>query len=280
MRHNALFLIAFYLPFTCIFADSNKSSIAEFSWPNKAKIAVSLAYDDALESHLDNAIPALNKYKFRGSFYLTMNALSIKTRLNNWRQAAIDGHELGNHTLYHYCSASLPNRAWVKPHQDLDDIHLNTLVNDIKLTNNYLHAIDGETIRTYTAPCADELVSGQSYYPFIEDLFVGMKTHVIQTPLNEQTSTKAFKPLRGAIWAPHSHTGEQLIAHVEKVKAAALRNKQPKVANITFHGIGGDHLSVSKTAHDELLEYLASRPDQYWVDTYRNISIYVNTYKP
>jgi len=34
---------------------------ARFAWPHGEKAAVSLAYDDAIDSHLDNAIPALRR---------------------------------------------------------------------------------------------------------------------------------------------------------------------------------------------------------------------------
>ncbi|WP_223270335.1 hypothetical protein [Colwellia sp. C1TZA3] len=39
-----------------------------FNWPNNKSATVSLAFDDALDSQLDNAIPALNKHNFKGSF--------------------------------------------------------------------------------------------------------------------------------------------------------------------------------------------------------------------
>ena len=47
------------------------------------------------------------------------------------------------------------------------------------------------------------------------------------------------------------------------------------MVNFTFHGIGGDHLSVSKEAHDELLKYLAENRGIYWTDTFINIMKYV-----
>ncbi|WP_286261122.1 polysaccharide deacetylase family protein [Thalassotalea atypica] len=271
-------LLTFCLSSTCGFANSGNVNTPYFTWPNKAKIAVSLSYDDALDSHLDNAIPSLNHFQLHGSFYLTMNANSIYSRLKEWQQAAIDGHELGNHTLYHYCSSSGTDRGWVKPHQNLNNISMEALIDDIKLTNSFLYAIDGQTLRTYTAPCADEFVDSRSYYPLVEHLFVGMKTHVLKTPIDKHTDVTSFSPLRGIVWVPNAITGEQLIAHVQKIKTIALDNDQPVVANITFHGIGGDHLSVSKHAHNQLLRYLANHSEHYWVDTYRNISIYMNQY--
>lgn len=44
--------------------------------------------------------------------------------------------------------------------------------------------------------------------------------------------------------------------------------------NLTFHGIGGDYLSVSNEAHEELLAYLAAHRKSYWTDTFINIMKY------
>src|SRR3546814_10339678 len=70
-----------------------------FHWPDGQRAAVSLAYDDALDSQLDHAIPALDRRGFRASFYLPLSADTLRTRLPEWRAAAARGHELGNHPL-------------------------------------------------------------------------------------------------------------------------------------------------------------------------------------
>ena len=127
----------------------------EFSWPNGARAAVNLAYDDALDSQLDHAIPSLNRYGFKGSFYLTLASNTVRLRLDDWRAAAASGHELGNHTLFHPCSASLPDREWVEPQHDLDHITVVEMRERILLANSMLHAIDGQAERTFTAPCGD-----------------------------------------------------------------------------------------------------------------------------
>ncbi|MBY3627222.1 polysaccharide deacetylase family protein, partial [Acinetobacter sp. CUI P1] len=88
---------------------STASANTIFSWPNGAKAAVSLAYDDALPSQLDTAIPQLNAVGLKGSFYLPLSADTIQKRLADWRAAAAQGHELGNHSLFHQCAKSLPN---------------------------------------------------------------------------------------------------------------------------------------------------------------------------
>jgi len=38
--------------------------------------------------------------------------------------------------------------------------------------------------------------------------------------------------------------------------------------NLTFHGIGGDYITTSTQAHEQLLAYLAAHRDAYWTDTF------------
>lgn len=63
-----------------------------FSWPEGIRAAVNLAYDDALNSQLDNAVPALDRYGFKGSFYLVMASAPLQTRMEEWREIARNGH--------------------------------------------------------------------------------------------------------------------------------------------------------------------------------------------
>ena len=78
-----------------------QSAPTPWVWPHQARAAVSLAYDDALNSQLDFAVPALNRHGLKASFYLTLSSDTVRTRLAAWRTVAAQGHELGNHTLFH-----------------------------------------------------------------------------------------------------------------------------------------------------------------------------------
>ena len=62
------------------------------------KAAASLTFDDGDPSHLDVAVPELNRRKLHGTFFLIANQI---TRKDEWRQILKDGHEIGNHTLDH-----------------------------------------------------------------------------------------------------------------------------------------------------------------------------------
>ena len=236
-----------------------------FEWPNGARAAVSLAYDDALDSQLDNAIPALDRHGFRASFYLTLAAPSVRQRLDEWRAAARRGHELGNHGLFHPCSAARPDRDWVAPWNDLDRMPVAALLERIRMANTVLHAIDGREERTFTTPCGDLEAGGEPYLEAIKGEFVAVKTiGGSVTP-----DMRSLDPWAVGVGGPVGASGDELIAIVE---AAADRGT---MANLTFHGIGGDHLSVSGEAHDQLLRHLAENPDRYWVDTFLNIMKYV-----
>jgi len=83
---------------------SSQLAYSQFNpaWRGK-KAAVVLTYDDALNAHLDNAIPLLDSLGLKGTFYLTAFAPGSKNRISDWRTTAANGHELGNHTLYHPC---------------------------------------------------------------------------------------------------------------------------------------------------------------------------------
>ena len=99
---------------------ASAAAAAPFAWPQGARAAVSLGYDDGLASQLDHVMPALNARGLRASFYVPINSPTLPSRQHEWKAAAAAGHELGNHSLFHGCSARGPGRDWVLPHRDLD----------------------------------------------------------------------------------------------------------------------------------------------------------------
>lgn len=235
-------------------------------WPHGARAAVSLAYDDALDSQLDKAIPVLDQYGLKATFYLQLSQPSVSRRMADWRRAALAGHELGNHSLFHQCSSSAPDRAWVQPHRDLDRISVAQIKDQVTLANTMLHAIDGRRERTFTAPCGDLKAGGQYYLPAIAAEFVAIKAG---GGSGAALSMDALDPYAVAVLAPVNLSGQQMI---DIVKLAGARGT---MVNFTFHGIGGDYLAVSAQAHGELVKFLAEHRDQYWTDTFINIMQHV-----
>ena len=241
-----------------------------FAWPHQARAAVSLAYDDALESQLDVALPALNRHGLKATFYLTLGSETVAKRMPDWRKTATQGHELGNHTLFHQCSRSAPDRSWVTADKDLDATSVAQLVAQIRVGNTLLRAIDGKHLRSFAAPCGDVNAAGKPYLKELLGDFVAMKSAFGGVV----PDMHALDPYGVGVEVASNTTGRELIALVQRAAAAGT------MVNITFHGVGGDYLAVTREAHDELLAYLASNRAIYWTDTFLRIMQYVKTQMP
>jgi beta-glucanase (GH16 family) len=237
-----------------------------FHWPGGARAAVSLAYDDALDSQLDHAIPALDQYGLKGSFYLQLSNPSVARRMGEWRAAAAHGHELGNHTLFHQCARSQPGRDFVEPRRNLDTTSVEQMQDQVLLANTMLAAIDGKTERTFTVPCGDRMAAGRDYLPAVAPAFVGVKA-LMGTGVT--ASMAGLDPAAVQVTAPVGLSGAELIALVKQAGA------QGTMVNFTFHGVGGDYLGTSDAAHRELLAFLAANRKLYWTDTFLQIMKHV-----
>jgi peptidoglycan/xylan/chitin deacetylase (PgdA/CDA1 family) len=80
---------------------------------NGFKAAITLTYDDGDPIHLDLAIPEMNERKMRGTFFLVEKWVR---REAEWRNAAEDGHEIGNHSMTH------PHATGLKPDQERAEV--------------------------------------------------------------------------------------------------------------------------------------------------------------
>lgn len=238
---------------------------AAFAWPDGQRAAVSLAYDDALASHLDTAIPALDRRGLTGSFYLTLSSDTLRTRMDDWRAAARAGHELGNHSLFHQCTASKPGREWVTPQHALETISVAQMQEQVRLASTMLQAIDGARTRTFTVPCGDTQARDGDYVAGLATDFVAIKVMGGAVVPDMHMLDAHAVPVE----APAGLDGEALVALVED---AARRGT---MVNLTFHGIGAEHLAVSREAHAFLLDHLAAHRDVYWTATFREIMTWV-----
>jgi len=237
-----------------------------FAWPNGARAAVSLAYDDALDSQLDHALPVLDRHGLRASFYLQLSNPAVARRMAAWRAASRRGHELGNHSLFHQCARSKPGRDWVEAHRNLDTTSAEQMRDQVVLGNTMLAAIDGRSERTYTAPCGDTLAAGRDYLPEMRAAFVAIKVGSNDGVVEAMETLDQWAV---PVAAPSGVSGAQLIAIVQE---AARRGT---MVNFTFHGIGGDYLDVSTEAHAELVRFLAANRRLVWTDTFIDIMRHV-----
>ena len=75
-------------------------------WADNKAGAVSITFDDGDSSQFALAVPALNARGFKGTFFvitctIDSNAYPNYATLDEWRNAANQGHEIGSHTKTH-----------------------------------------------------------------------------------------------------------------------------------------------------------------------------------
>lgn len=247
-----------------LFISHNSNAQLAKEWNGK-KCAVVLTYDDALNVHLDKVIISLDTFGLKGTFYLMGEASSIAKRMSDWRTAASHGHELGNHSLTHPCDASKEGRSWVSKEKDLSSYSVERAVNEIRITNTLLQAIDGKKERTFAYPCGDAVIGKENYYTPLESEFAGARG--VQSGLMHLSSINLNNINCFFI---DGHTGEYMI---NLVKQAQETNT---LLVFLFHGVGGEHnINVSLEAHRELLQYLKANEKNIWNATLVDVAKYV-----
>jgi peptidoglycan/xylan/chitin deacetylase (PgdA/CDA1 family) len=253
---SALTLVAFALP-----------AGAQMRWPQGKTFAIVLTYDDALHSQLQVAAPRLASAKLHGTFFLQGTNLSPADMLR-WRAVQAAGNELGNHSLFHPCPRDmLPKRTQYY----IENYDASRLIDELAIMNGLLFGIDGLDLpRTYSGPCSQMLVGGVDV---TEALRRSRVAKYIRTGGDAWksivTDFARLDPMQVPSWGPvDGPGGAELIAYVERVRAAH------GLGVFQFHGVGGDYLSVSAQAHDELIAYLAKQPD-VWVAPFQETLDYV-----
>lgn len=235
-------------------------------WPAGKKAAIVLTYDDAMTSQLDNAIPQLDKAGFKGTFFLNMKAPQDLLR---WRAASRNGHELGNHTVSHPCPLSiLPDRP-----NATETYSEKQMLDEVVVMNSALNATDGNRPRTLSYPCSQTIVGGQDYKDALRRSGLIKYARTGGDPYNSVIVDAATidllnVPSNGPTSNPD---GAELIAYVKRVQAAG------GLGVLQFHGVGGEYLSVSAQAHQELIDYLRQHPD-IWVGTFQDVLDYATTH--
>ena len=82
------------------------------SWPAGKRACVSLTYDDALPRHFQEVAPTLERRGLRGTFYVPISG-GLLDHWDAWKAVAADGHELGNHTIFHPCRKDGEIYDWI-----------------------------------------------------------------------------------------------------------------------------------------------------------------------
>ncbi|MDQ8004085.1 MAG: polysaccharide deacetylase family protein [Pedobacter sp.] len=232
------------------------------TWNNK-KAAIVITYDDAIPQHLNNAIPVLDSLNLKATFYLT--AYTAKNNISAWKKVASNGHELGNHTLYHPCIGDKPGREWVKKEYNLNNYTVARLLDEIKMSNAFLEALDGKKERTFAYPCADTVVNNISFVKDLKKDFVAAR--FVKHEMKPINKVDLF-----AIdcYAINKHT----FADMKKWVDEAIETNSLLV--ILFHGVGGGNpMDVTLEDHRKILNYIKSKEQEAWIAPMLDVAKYI-----
>lgn len=236
-------------------------------WKGKS-CAVVLTYDDGLNVDLTNAIPALDSFGLKGTFYIADYSNNLHNQIAGWRKAAQEGHELANHTIWHPCEGGRTGREFVKDY-DLRFYTVKRMTDEIRAMNNILKAIDGKEQRTFAFPCGDAKINDTNYIEGLKNEFVAARG--VRPEMLPASKVNLYDV---GCYMINGETGDQLITLVKQAM------EKHALLVFLFHGVGGEHsLNVSLEAHRKLLQYLKQNQKDIWVAPMIDVANFIRPYQ-
>ncbi len=261
-----------------------------------ALAAVSLSYDDGLDSQLAVAQPALEAVGLRGTFFLSSfegvdhdwalpNAsASLNARHLAWQAAAAKGHELAGHTVNHPCND--PNKTAGFRLTDYDSARMAA-----ELTDNLTRLLRLGAVSpfTFAYPCASDRAglgpSGHNFSALVDERFFAARVSA-DGMADPRVVVLGQVPQLDA----GGKTGDQLRALVDQAVAARAW------LVLLFHGVGEEatcsglayapetctinYLTTSTAAHASLASYLAEQKSQVWTAPFKTVATRIAAKRP
>ncbi|MEZ5277486.1 MAG: polysaccharide deacetylase family protein [Opitutaceae bacterium] len=216
-----------------------------------------MSYDDSLPVHYLEVAPMLEQHGMRATFYLPV--LSIENP-DAWKAVALQGHELGNHSLFHPCRRDEGNAYWLAEYYDLGDYTPGRFRDELKVADLVLDLLDGGKPRTYGNNCTNLTIGRgeleEPMDPILAQLFVAARGAITNRPVDP--NRPEFTRL--GHYSGDGRTFEQIRAEIEAAHA--------KGGWIIYmiHGVGqGTHsLFIDDEEHRKLIEWLDQERASIW----------------
>ncbi len=261
---TALYFIALSC-FSQTYGSDNSSSLNQkFPWPEGKQMALSLTFDDARLSQIDTGIPLLDKYGVKATFYISPG--NMLERINGWKQAVTNGHDIGNHSVYHPCSG---NFDWSRE-KALEEYSLKKMKTELDSANRFIYELLGVKPVTFGYPCGQTYVGRgagvQSYVPLIASMFKSGRGWMNEAPNDPWFCDLAqmnASELDGKSFG-------QILTLIETAKA----NGQWLILAGHEMNDEGRQTSLLQTI-ETLCKYAADPSNGIWINNVRNVASYV-----
>lgn len=241
-----------------------QESTKAFSWPQGKQVAISLTFDDARMSQVDAGTTLLDEYNVKATFFVVPSA--VEKRLEGWKKATANGHEIGNHSLKHPCSGNFP---WARQNA-LEDYSLKQMKDELIETNKKIENFLGVKSQVFAYPCGQKFIGRgtktTSYVPVVADLFL-----VGRGWLDEGPNDPSFCDLAQLTGMEMDGKDfEQLLPLMEGAK----KNQQWLV--LAGHEMGESGPQTTRLAMlRQLLEYAKNPANGIWIAPVGTVAKYV-----
>jgi len=246
----------------------NKEAARSFPWPDGKRMALSLSFDDGRPSQVDTGLALLRKHGVKVTFFLQGN--QIEKRLDGWRQAVAEGHEIGNHTMTHPCTGNFE----FSRHNALEDYSLPMMEKQLDAANAEISRLLGAKPKTFAYPCGQKFVGrgrrAKSYLPLVAKHFLVGRGY-----LDEAANDPAFCDLAQTLGTPFDDMDfEQLVKPIEQA------GKQGRWIIFVGHEIGDRGYQVTDTkALEALCDYAKDPANGIWLGTVGEIGTYIQEHR-
>jgi len=268
MRHKFFLTTWLTLVFISTFGQTAKID-------HSKQAIICLTYDDGLLSHLNTVLPQLDTAGLRGTFFLNSIQGSSETigeaspATSGWTQAALHGHELANHTLFHACPENL---GWQKAFA-IESYTVDKIITEVRTENTLLSLLDPKRKqRAFAFPCNNFMIHDTDYTAIIKSLHLVKYARAGGDRNSFVTNFKKIDVMKVPSWLVEEGTTlNELIAFAEKVKDAG------GMGVYQFHGVGAEFFRISKETHQAFLNYLKLHEKEYWVTTFSDAMDYITS---
>lgn len=241
----------------------------QLKWPSGFSAAVSFTFDDARESQVLRGIPEFDAHEVRCTFYVSF--AGVEKHLSLWRAAQASGHEIGNHTLWHPCTANYPfSRA---KSACLEEMSLVDTAAEIDAASHRIRELLGTEPTTFAYPCGGSHVGRgtqvRSYIPIVADRFIASRGYYHDFP-NDPTYCDLHHLLSYRL---DRQPVQEHVAAIEKAR------NEGAWAIFSGHETGGpdsDPLNVALSDLRDVLSYVDTRRDTIWVAPVSEVAAWIS----
>lgn len=235
-----------------------------FKWPDGKKIAVSLTFDDGRTSQVEGGTALLDQYGVKATFFVMPS--SVENRLEGWKTAVANAHEIGNHSQNHPCSG---NFEWSRS-KALENYSIDQMRNELVESNKNIEKLLGVKPSVFAYPCGQTFIGRgketKSYVPVVADLFVLGRGWLDEAP-NDATYCD-FAQLTGM--EMDGKNFNEILAILEKAK------QSHHWVVLAGHEMGQSGPQTTRLSMlRELLEYAKNPAHGIWIAPVGTVANYV-----